>query len=121
MASDDGYDSAGSLVDFIVDGHEGHDEDDEAYDDDRVRKDLQEILSQSVDGGTVVVEGRRRSTRLKKEPERYVDSDYEDLMFSSNEDLSGSEEDEADQDNDDEDYMQEEDDGDQSPDENDEE
>ena len=67
-------DSAGSLVDFVVDDEapieelEGEEEEEE--------KEVEVILS------AVYENGVRRSTRNRKPVERYVDSDYEDLICS---------------------------------------
>lgn len=65
-------DSAGSLVNFVVDDEapieqvEGEEEEEE--------KEVEIIVS------AVYENGVRRSTRNRKAVERYVDSDYEDLM-----------------------------------------
>ena len=70
-------DSAGSLVNFVVDDDasvEYDDEKKEAADSDDEIKEVELVES------AVFINGVRRSTRNKKPVERYVDSDYEDLM-----------------------------------------
>jgi hypothetical protein len=70
LATDE--DSAGSLVDFVVD-------DDAALEEE---KEEEENLVDHVEmvESAVYENGVRRSTRNRKPVERYVDSDYEDLM-----------------------------------------
>lgn len=69
-------DSAGSLVDFVVDDDapvEYDGETKESVSDDEVKQ--VELVESAV-----YVDGVRRSTRNRKPVERYVDSDYEELM-----------------------------------------
>lgn len=69
-------DSAGSLVDFVVDDDAPVEFEEErkaeASDDDVEQVEIVE--------SAVYVNGVRRSTRNRKPVERYVDSDYEELM-----------------------------------------
>lgn len=65
-------DSAGSLVDFIVNDESSVDCVDSKSSDDEAKGEI--VVS------AVYENGVRRSTRNKKPVERYVDSDYEDLM-----------------------------------------
>lgn len=69
-------DSVGSLVDFVVDDDvpvESDGETKESVSDDEVKQ--VELVESAV-----YVDGVRRSTRNRKPVERYVDSDYEELM-----------------------------------------
>lgn len=94
----DDEDSVGSLIDFIV-SSDSENEDYVDTEDEEVTtastalaSELVASLPYEVSGGTVVdPSGRRRSTRNRRAPERYVDPDhYEKLMFDdvSMEDLS---------------------------------
>ena len=65
-------DSAGSLVDFVVDDDASVEELDNEEEEEE--KEVEIVVS------AVYENGVRRSTRNKKPVERYVDSDYEDLM-----------------------------------------
>lgn len=68
-------DSAGSLVDFVVDDDIPIEEQKkEAANSDDDIKEVELVES------AVYVDGVRRSTRNRKPVERYVDSDYEELM-----------------------------------------
>lgn len=106
--SDDGYDSAGSLVDFIVE-----DEDDgetgsfitQDFSDENESEvvDLTEETRQLVEEfpydpkllqeEECLGSGLRRSRRVRKAPERYVDENYTSMMLDDASDLSsGSDE-----------------------------
>lgn len=63
-------DSAGSLVDFVVDDEAPIDQ----VEGEEEEKEVEIVVS------AVYENGVRRSTRNRKAVERYVDSDYEDLM-----------------------------------------
>ena len=65
-------DSAGSLVDFVVDDEAPIDQVDNEEEEEE--KEVEIVVSAVYDNGV------RRSTRNRKPVERYVDSDYEDLM-----------------------------------------
>lgn len=71
-------DSVGSLVDFVVD-------DDIPVEFDECKKeslsdDDAEVKEVEIVESAMIVQGLRRSTRNRKPVERYVDSDYEELM-----------------------------------------
>ena len=71
-------DSAGSLVDFVVDDDAPveyvEEQKGESLTDDEMVQQVELVES------AVFVDGVRRSTRNRKPVERYVDSDYEELM-----------------------------------------
>lgn len=87
----DDEESAGSLIDFIVSSEDSADvgeyvdtEDEEVTTaSTALASELVDSLPYEVTGGTVVDgTGRRRSTRNRRAPERYVDPDhYEKLMY----------------------------------------
>ena len=91
-------DSAGSLVDFVVDDDAPIElEDQGAQSDDGEVKEVELVES------AVYVNGVRRSTRARKQVERYVDSDYEDLMCADADPDAVMESDEAEEEEADED------------------
>ena len=84
--SEEEPDSGSDLVGFVI-----PDEDVEECVDLNPEEDEKSIVEQYEkvkDMGTQVIEGRRRSTRVRKATEYYRDPDYENVMFSSGDELS---------------------------------
>ena len=84
--SEEEADSGSDLVGFVI-----PDEDVVECVDLNPEEDEKSIVDQYEtvkDLGTQVVEGRRRSTRVRKATEYYRDPDYENVMFSSGDELT---------------------------------
>jgi hypothetical protein len=73
-------DSAGSLVDFVVDDDASVEYEDEEKKQSASDDEEEDIRQVELVESAVYVDGVRRSTRNRKPVERYVDSDYEELM-----------------------------------------
>lgn len=95
---DSANDSAGSLKDFLVDSGVSDDEEEvDENENEALKRDLDDILNQKLEGGTVFEGGVRRSTRSSKGVVRYKDENYDALMLSDvDSDMSDTDDDNED-------------------------
>lgn len=104
-SSDSEYDSDDSIHEFLAPDESSDNEIEmEEESEEGIKRDLEEIINQDVSGGLTMVNGCRRSLREPKKVEKYVDSDYEALMFSDCSDLSSDGDSEKDDDDADSNY-----------------